>query len=124
MDSLAKLCSERAAQQIPVSWTSVNIQLMESFGNTTITTLQERIEERIAKYTSETEGWLESDALMLRLRELCDAAVAEHGAVKYDELMGTLNEEFGPATVQERQEPIKKVVTAYPGHSIVRSQNL
>ena len=88
------------------------------------TRLQERIEERIAKYTSETEGWLESDALMLRLRELCDAAVAEHGAVKYDELMGTLNEEFGPATVQERQEPIKKVVTAYPGHSIVRSQNL
>lgn len=61
---------------------------------------------------------------MARLRELCDAAIADHGAVQYDKLMGTLNEEFGPQVVQEKQEPIKKVVTSYPGHSIVRSQNL
>lgn len=124
MDALAAICRERAAQQIPVSWTSVNIELMEAFGNTTIMTLQDRIEEHIVKCVSDTEGWLQSDPLMVRLRELCDAAVTEHGAVKYDELMGTLNDEFGPATVQERQEPIKKAVTAYPGLSIVRSQNL
>lgn len=82
--------------------------------------LQERVEEHIIKCTSDTQ----LDPLMARLRELCDAAIADHGAVQYDKLMGTLNEEFGPQVVQEKQEPIKKVVTSYPGHSIVRSQNL
>lgn len=86
--------------------------------------LRERIEDHIVKCTSDTEAWLTADPLMVKLRELCDSAVAEHGQVRYDVLMGTLNEEFGPDTVQERQEPIKKVVTTYPGVSIVRSQNL
>lgn len=38
LDTVAEICRERAEEQIPVSWTNINIQLMEAFGNTTIMT--------------------------------------------------------------------------------------
>jgi hypothetical protein len=38
LERVAQICVERLEDQMPVSWSSINIELMEDFGNCTIMT--------------------------------------------------------------------------------------